>query len=318
MTWFDKNIYWETSAVNYMADNFGWNDAIATKGLQKVKRNRYYLSPVTIWEILLTTDELRKEQIIFYSQHLFHEKLISFPSELIINYIKQGCPLYERKYDFHSKLPMAKTWENLCTDTRLTFTYEKDKLKEISKLVQKTSKQLSKIINRIILDIHSKDQEYQYQLLLEVYHKSLKDPKRSADIDSVKIQKIAMLFILYILCLEIDLDNSAINEFWKQKGIHKTFSRFEYLLHNYEILIYRGPFAEMALMAYIQISNGIKSNRGLFFDCLHCIYLPYVDFFITKDDHFKRLRENSNHILFSRIVHINELKIVTHNRQIFK
>ena len=318
MTWFDKNIYWETSAVNYMADQFEWNDAVATKGLQAVKRNRYYISPVTIWEILLTGDDSKKEQIIFYSQHLFHDKLINFPSEFILNFIRQGCPLYETKYDFHSKLPMAKTWENLCNDTRLTFIYEKDILKEKSKIIQDTSKQLNKIINRIVLDLDTDDLEYQYQQLLDRYHKRFRDIKRRTDKVAIKIQKITMLFMFFILCLEVELDNTAIREFWRQRSINGTFDRLDYLLHNYKILVHRGPFAEMALMAYTQISEGMKSNRGLFFDCLHCIYLPYIDFFVTRDDHFRKLRDNSDHILFTRIVHMDEIQVVTHKRKVVK
>ena len=88
MTLSNANFYLETSAVNYLADRFIYTDAIATKDLQLTKGNIWYLSPVTLWEIMLTSDKERRERIIFYCQHLFHEKLLNSPSEFIINYLK--------------------------------------------------------------------------------------------------------------------------------------------------------------------------------------------------------------------------------------
>ena len=318
MSWFDKDIYWETSAINFMVDKFNRNDAIATKALQKVKRNRYYLSPVTIWEILLTSDSLRREQIIFFIQNLFHDQLLNSPSEFIVNFIDQGCPLFEKKYDFHSKLPIAKTWNNICQNEKMTFILDHQLLKDKSKHLQDISKKLSKIINRIVLDITVRDTELQLQELLNNYHRTLKQRSEDNDSKEAKIEKIAILFLLYIFCMEVELDSEPIKKFWIRHKKDDIIERLEYLLSNFEILVHRGPFVEMALMAYTQISQGVKSNRGLFFDCLHCVYLTYIDFFITKDDHFVKLRNDSEHILFSRIYHIDEVKLITQKRDVYK
>lgn len=317
MSWFDKNIYWETSAINYLVDNFDRNDAIATKALQKVKRNRYYLSPITIWEILLTSDSLRRERIIFLIQNLFHDQLLNSPSEFIVNFIAQGCPLFEKKYDFHSQLPIAKTWNNICQNEKMTFIIDHQLLKDKSKHIQDISKKLNKIINRVVLDITINDTELQFQQILNSYHQRLNHREEDNHSKEAKIQKISILFMLYVFCMEVDIDSEPIKRFWVQHKVEDTIERLEFLLANFEMLVHRGPFAEMALMAYTQISKGIKSNRGLFFDCLHCVYLTYIDFFITNDDHFVKLRDDSEHILFSRIYHLNEVKIITNKRDVY-
>ncbi|UPT69962.1 MAG: hypothetical protein M0D53_12580 [Flavobacterium sp. JAD_PAG50586_2] len=155
----NANFYLETSAVNYLADRFIYADAIATKALQLTKGNIWYLSPVTLWEIMLTSDKERRERIIFYCQHLFHEKLLNSPSEFIINYLNAGCPLVEKRYDFHSKLSLSETWKDLVTDTQRTFIYDYEEFKQRMQLFQKLSKQIDKIINRIVLDTKVSDEE---------------------------------------------------------------------------------------------------------------------------------------------------------------
>ena len=88
------------------------------------------------------------------------------------------------------------------------------------------------------------------------------------------------------------------------------------MIQNYEVLVYRGPFVEMALMAYTQVDNNIRSNRGLLFDCLHTIYLTYVDIFITNDNHFIKLRDLHPYPSLLKIFHIDELSFNIYNRTI--
>jgi len=133
--------------------------------------------------------------------------------------------------------------------------------------------------------------------------------------DQEKLYKIAVLFMLYILCMEVDLDATPIKEFWKDVGISDTFKRLGYLLDNYEILTSRGPFMEMAITAFEQIRKNNKSTRGLFFDCLHSIYLAYVDIFLTYDNHFKKL-SRIPHINYQEIYHFDELQITKYLRKI--
>lgn len=318
MTFSNHNFYVETSAVNYLADKFAWNDALATKGLQNAKGNIWYLSPVTLWEILLTSDKKRRETIIFYCQHLFHEQLMNSPSEFIINYINAGCPLVEKKYDFHSKLSLNEIWKDICLDKQKTFVYDYDILKDRMKLMQKFSKQLNKIIHRVVLDITVLDDEFSLQQVVNYFYEQVKDELKHHDPDYNKVIKISILFIFYILCLEADLDNSPQKKFWNQVGISPSIDRLFYLMSKHKDLAFRGPIYQMAIMAYHQISLGQKSNRGLFMDCLHSIYITYTDNFITNDEHFKTLKERDIHPNFKRLMHISEIELTTQIREVYQ
>lgn len=91
-----KKFYFEPSALNYLAKKISIGDAIATKAYQNLKGNRWYISPVTIWEIFLTQDVFNREKIIYFAQHLFDLDLLPIPEEIIVNYIKAGCPITEK------------------------------------------------------------------------------------------------------------------------------------------------------------------------------------------------------------------------------
>lgn len=314
----NKDFYFETSAVNYFADKYKWNDALATKGLQLAKGNLWYLSPITLWEILLTADEVKRETIIFYCQHLFHEKLMMSPSEIIINYINAGCPIVQEKQSFHSKLSISETWQSICVDQRKTFKYDQNALKERMKVFQKLSKQLSKIIHRVVLDITVNDEEFAIQQFVEYYYQQLSSKLVYADLDYHKVIKISILFALYIICIEADLDATPQQSFWEMNGIEDIVERLEYLLKFYDSLIIRGPLYQMAIMAFHQISLDQKSNRGLFMDCLHSLYATFADVFVTNDMHFKTLKDKKIHPNFNSIMHIQELRYTTQMKEVFK
>jgi len=316
MTFSNFNFYFETSAVNYLVDRFNWKDALATKGLQSSKGNIWYISPVTIWEILLTNDLDRREKIIFYCQHLFHERLINSPSEFIIQYLDQGCPRVQEKIDFHSKLLINHTWKDICLNKSKTFVYEHDSLKERFKYFQKLSKQLDKIINRVILDLLIINEEHYLQDFVNVIFKNIEKDLKYSDPHYNKVIKIAILFVFFIFCLEAEFDNRPIVEYWKKTGIDDSMERYVYLLNKYPDIITRGPFYHMAIMAFHQISLGQISNRGLFMDCLHSLYIPYTDIFITNDLHFKSLRDKNLNPNFSKVIHISEIEFVTELKQI--
>lgn len=53
--------YLETSAVNFFMENRTVDDALATKQLQLNKGRDWRMSPVTLWEILMTSDEVLRE-----------------------------------------------------------------------------------------------------------------------------------------------------------------------------------------------------------------------------------------------------------------
>lgn len=317
MTWKNKNIYFETSAVNYMADLFSWKDAAATKERQSEKGNKYHISPVTIWEILLTTDHHKRESIIFYCQHLFHEELVEGPSELIVQYIKNGCPPIEKKRAFVSKLPMAKVWKDMVDDKRKTFLIDRETLHLKTKLLRDTSKAMAHLIQPVAGgdSVRDKNLKAVSDLIIIISKKEGFDSNEPNDV----IRRLALLFIIYILCLEADLDITPVTAFWEAQKVHEMVDRIYYVLQELPLLIQRGPFFQMALMAYCQtFTLGIKPSRGLFIDCLHSLYLTYMDVFITQDEHFRSLRDKvaPNPLYKQRIYLFDELKLHTEKRYV--
>ena len=70
--------------------------------------------------------------------------------------------------------------------------------------------------------------------------------------------------------------------------------------------MFRASFADMARMANNQIiDDGKAVNRGLFWDSLHSLYLPYVDIMLTNDNHFQRLSKRIDHYNYKKKLNIS-------------
>lgn len=309
----NSTFYFETSAVNYLSGTMSTDDAMATKAYQKLKGNKWYISPVTIWEILITSDEYKKESLIFFSQHLFNERLLMAPSEIIVNFIRNGCPLVEEKYDIHSNLILSKVWTDICEDTKKTFVFEQDLLMKQVNIIRETSKFLERLLKTNDLDVSKVSEFIPAQTTIEGILNNLTIIKQNRDLiddEMRQLYRIAIFFIMFILCAEMDLSPEPIQEFWRQVGLDSVLDRIQYIFSNYEILVHRGPFAEMALMAQSQFKY--KSSRGLLFDCLHSLYLPYINHFFTTDEHFRYLRSSVIHFNYLKILLMDEIEITLH------
>ena len=129
-----------------------------------------------------------------------------------------------------------------------------------------------------------------------------------------RLYKLSVFYIMFVLCAEVGLNNEVIKKFWAQVGIERTVDRILYAVQKWETLVYRGPFIEMALMTRIESER--KFSRGVFFDGLHAIYLPYVSLFLTNDEHFLGLREYlQGHPNALKIAGMEELEFVYHDRE---
>ncbi len=305
-------IYLETSAVNYLADRYTWADGKATKVYHKIKDTRFYVSPVTIWEILLTNNEERKESLIHYLQNIGYEKLLNSPSEFIINYLLAGCPIVEKHYDFHSKIDIAATWLDICEHTNKTFVYDREDLKERSTVFLNVIKLVSKKIESIGLITSENQNQLEDQIWLDSMLRRLKGVDfEEMDDKAKKTLRISLLLVFYILCAGMEMDSTYIKKFWDRIGINDAHKRLDYILKNHEALIYRGPVVVPAQMALVQLEKGGKSTRGIFWDMLHSMYLIYTRVFLTNDEHFRKLRESHDHIIFKRVAHLDEVNWFT-------
>ena len=139
--------YLETSAINEFVKGHSIEDTLATKQLQLNKGRDWRLSPVTLWEILMTTNEVQRDKLIHYCQCLFSKELLPSVGEIIVPYIEQGMPKYEEGRKLVSNTKLADVWRNLVDDRNSSFSIDHKELKSRVKLIQSTSKDVHKLIN---------------------------------------------------------------------------------------------------------------------------------------------------------------------------
>lgn len=308
-------IYFETSAVNWFFNGRTVGDAIATKSFQNVRGKYWWISPVTLWEILLTSDDTYKNEIIFFCQHLFEATLLPSPEELIVDFIRQGCPTVEMPRQMASRSQIAITWKDLCKNKAKVFSYDKDELKNRIQLISSFTKLLHKVVRGEKVCLLPKAETDGIDITLEGFVNRLSFVKNGEIVSGFekKLYKLSIFYIMFVLCSEIGLQNDPIKEFWKAVGIKRTIDRIHYTFSKYEVLVHRGPFVEMALMTLCQSTQ--KFSRGMFFDSLHSLYLPYVDVFLTNDTHFKNMENMKYHPEGHRVHKIDEVPFSTHERE---
>lgn len=306
----NSKIYLETSAVNFLADKYLGQDGKATKIFHSLKGTVFYVSPVTIWEILLTNDPGRREILIYYLQNIGHRELINSPSEFIVNYIQAGCPTVEKGYKVQSKSPISKTWTDISDNVNKTFIFEKNSINKMSKNIRDGFKKANKMIEDIGITEVTLNEDQKSQYSLEQLLRMMKTVKYDEMTDINRKQfKISFILILIILCYGVGFEDTTVEKYWNKIGIKDTNERFQYLFVNYESLVYRGPFAVMSQMVLTQMEKGAKPTRGIFWDVLHSTYLVYTDMFFTADLHFKLLRDNNDHINYKKVLFLPEANI---------
>jgi hypothetical protein len=278
-----QNIYFETSAVNFLFRDFGVIDAIATRSLQEAKGNRWYLSPVTLWEIMLIGDEEHKEKLFSLSKHTFYKYLLKSPSEILFGFI-HGDFKSKTRSNIHSTSILAKTWTGICENPSLTFGTNPVKFMEASGKFKKYAKQIDSIVNSIYFDSEITDEVKWLNLMVNTAFKAIYNLK-FVDSEQTKILKINLLLILVTGCLGIDATPDVVHAFWKEKKITSVYRRFLYLVTHFPILLQDGPLIYSSIMVYAQMKS--KKSRGVIHDALHCMYLPMIDGFLTCDHDFK-------------------------------
>lgn len=299
-------LYFETSALNWFIKNKSIEDLVATGELQTTKRNRWCLSCVTLWELFLTTNEEERYKIVNPIRFLFDPYLIPSPEELIVNFIKAGCPNEEKKYEFISYGILSKEWTKSCKEASyLLHPSEKDlrlrtKIwRHIGKVIQAYDTNAFKIISHVTGTVSN---EIYIQNLFEklIKRSYIKYYTKSEEI----FLKKAILCCLIILCFGFLFDKKSIDDYWAYLKIPDTNDRIHYLIENHPNLFKRGPLNNIVKMFTAQKE---KSNRGIIFDALHSIYIDYVDLFITNDQHYKNIAKNFEDSNTNKIKLVDEL-----------
>jgi len=236
--------YFETSAVNFLMQSLSVEDALATKQLQLNKGRDWRLSSVTLWEILMTSDEVRREEILYFCQHLFGRELLPSPAELIVPYIRQGMPKVENFRELKSTSKMGDVWRDLIDDRNKTFIIDHRDLRERAKSIQLFTKNVHELIKYGELVIGSDKVFSGLDCSLSSLVKELPFIKAGEPVSAEQLlgYKVALYYIIIILCAEADFDNEPIKDFWQKLGIDSTEDRISYVLKDLPTLVHRGRF----------------------------------------------------------------------------
>jgi len=309
--------YFETSAVNSLYHIFS-NDnrfsSVETKKLQISKGRKWYISSATLWEIFNTKDKKSRYDLFDFCRCLFYDQLIACPEEIVINYIKTGCPVIEKPYNLDSSNAalFSKEWKQACEEMRYFFEPDHEQLHSYTDTMQFLGKYLHKKQNGYELKGYKELIDHSYHLL-GIRLESLMD-KLMQEFDNLTDeikQYVAIVFhiALIIFCYGITINKQIVEDYWNSMGILKPISRIEWLVENSISVFFRGPLSNIAKMIILQ-ANG-KYSRGLFIDSLHSVYFTYVDKYFTSDDHFIEFKNKVADPNLLKIVHTNEVRLVT-------
>jgi hypothetical protein len=270
-----QRVYFETSAVNRLQEQLDWEVALNTRAYQNLRGRGYFISPLVIFEILSTSDANRREELIFFSQHIFEPTLLPSPEELIVSFVEAECPKIEPEYDLTSRGKIAQHWRNICHDRRKTLLYDHAEILARSKVLRELGKLLfefhehkelkpagSDFIEGANLTVFQIIQRYGLGKTIDLE-------------DRIARQHVGLvtLLVIFILCAGVTLDSEPIERFWQRKEI--------------------------------------PDFESLLFDSLHAIYTMYSDNFMTADNHFRALKEwlPDNVPLKYKIQHLDDIEV---------
>lgn len=311
-----NHIYFETSAVNYLFDNVFNNEkysSFETRKLQTAKGRKWQISNIALWEIFLTKKQSRREVLFDFSRSLFHEELLSSPEEIIINYLKAGCPKVEKKYPLISKSLFAKEWKIACNDSRYFFEPNREQLELYTEHFRFIGNYFVKNSKGYIINTDHKFNEFTNKIdnafLKSIYDKLLKLHSNNPDEKFKLYLSISLQITMIVLCFGIGFDQQTIENFWNQKSKTEPLERLDIVANKYTDLFFRGPLSNIAKMIILQFSD--KTGRGLFFDSLHSIYTTYCDLYVSADDHFEKFKNDN-------VIDPNMHKVINVKQMIWK
>lgn len=250
----------------------------------------------------MTSNEERRERLISFLQEACSPRLLPSPLELAVSYIEKGCPSVEPYHEMSSALHIAQTWKEVSQDHSRTFVYDIDGLSRQGKSMREHFRALGRIVGRAATKSKTVSDELglltTLDSLIGCQNKSSRAECRYGR--RRDIWRLSAMIILFMMCSEADMDPSPARDFWSRHKLGDVESRTRFLFGSHPQLVTRGPFAEMAIVAYHQLCGG-KSTRGLLWDCLQAPYLVYSDMFLTNDGHFTDLNAVMPHRNFDKV-----------------
>ena len=206
--------YLDTSGLNFFADHVKDFDGFSL--LKKSLGFELYLSPVTLWEVLLNSNESRRDYLVYWAQFNCAPELLKSPSEIIIQYILEGCPLKDRKIFFaapYTKNEMGKTWTRIHKNIKYNIPVDFEELKERTKPMRDLSKKLKSIITDMCNEEYNNYAKDPFHIAMQQVLVRLEIDKNPSK-ENERIYKIALLFLYFTVCIGFELQTSVVRDYW--------------------------------------------------------------------------------------------------------
>lgn len=306
-------VYVETSAANYLMNTVNGEGAEATRTLQLSKGREWYSSTTVLWELMQIREREELDACMYLASCLFSENLLMSAAEIMLDYIEQGMPSYQRIEPF-TKSEIGKYWKRACKDKSFCFFMDSEGFKNATTLLKSLSRYVAYITHDTVRENIDVDAEF-----VEDFSKFVDAAygnyfcADSVDATVKWLRKTAILVVFLQICLCMDVSKDVIEEFWSSRKIKDPVDRLDYLLEEFPDLVRRGPAWNIANAILIQCSMTGRSSRGAFHDGLHAIYLPFIDAFLTRDEHFRHMRNAAKKPmkgLYNKILHMDECGLV--------
>jgi len=287
-----KKVYFDTNIYNFIAKNYS---------LQEYKwisdKFQVLLSPVNIWEVLLCSDKLVRERIVFSMQHICCENLLAEPEELIIDYIEKKSEFRGRKIPFNDdcfcKSALQRVWFDVCNSKKKTFFTTEETIERINifkywdGFMQSCLSRDKSLDSIDIYEVIRRNSFKSVKKLKKVIQQVNKLPKRSYRIKDL-LKDCVLWTILGFFC-GFTIHQAPIRKYWDKLRITKFSEKLKHLSSvEFRQFARGGPFALMAALYLYQLRQNL--NRGNVFDRYHVLYLDRVDIFVTSDIRLKGLK----------------------------
>jgi hypothetical protein len=306
--------YFETSAVNFLKEQFTEDDAVETKQIQLLKNRDWCISPMTLLEILQTSDFEQRDSIVRFSQRLFSEDLLASPEEVIIHYINMGFPSEEPRMRLKSQSVLSEVWRDVVKNPEKQINIDIEQLKARNKSLRVFTKLIHNVMNGDDNLILPETEAGELNCSLEAMLNDMKFIKEDApySVETRKKFKLAIVYMISLICCQVGPASEVTEAFWNSLGHHRTSCRINYALENWEPLIYKGPLSTLAHMAYCQ--SKVRFSRGVYNDSLHALYLNYTDNLFSSDAHFEDLRHALKDTPYEQRIHLmSEIEFIKEN-----
>jgi len=306
-----ENVYFETSAFNYLLNAISPDALFNTRELQTKKGRCLYVSPITLWEVMLAGE--KSDYFVYFAQNIFSEKLLATPSELLTRYLLNDYLNNSVSYSIFTDAAIGDLWLKMASDSSIKFDYNHEDLITKTSFIRGISNKIHQIVQYPDSKLTDKYHDH-IANVIHTYYECLLEDGFFPELDDAKYNKkifykTFLLFTFGLLLFKFDIYNQPVDDFWKRidfegKNLTEKISAF---FEKYPLIFKRGPLLEITMMAYHQLQLG-RNNRGLILDSFHMVYAPYMDTIITADDDFIELKRLEKHYN-KKLHHIEEMHL---------